>query len=131
MDFAVIRKKFWFKLIKGLFYALLFTLVCVLLLALAMRFTGGNEMVIRIVNCVIRLAAAGVCAFFAVDGEKGLIKGACAGLATALGVYLLFGIMGGGFAVDGGEVVNWACATVAGALFGIIFVNLKNKGRNS
>lgn len=111
---------------KGIIFALIVSLVSVLLFALVLKLVGGaSEAVIGIINGLIRIAAAGAGCFFYCR-EKGLLRGFFMGVSVYFFVYLLFAIISGSWKIGAAQLLNLVITVLAGCIFGVLFSNLKN-----
>lgn len=74
---------------------------------------------------MFKIIAVAVGGLLFIRGEKGFLKGAIAGLASVLLSYVLFGIIGGSFAVNWTFALEIVLGSAAGIITGIIAVNVK------
>lgn len=118
-----IKNKIWFKAIISLAASAIVTLIMLLILA-GIVTIAGSELLVKIFNVLIRLAAAGVCAFILSDGKRALVKGLLAGVVSYLGVFLVFVAFGGMPSVVS-ALINLAFTLVFALIFSVIFVNFK------
>lgn len=125
---AKIQKTHVRSFFKGLAFALVFALGAVLVFALILKIAGGaSELIIRIANSLIRIGAAAVACFFYCREEKGVLRGSFMGFVCFFAIYLLFGILGGGWKWQSGRLLDFVLTVAAGAIFGALFVNLKKR----
>lgn len=120
-----INNNFFLSLVKGLLIGLGACLAIILIFAFVLKFVVIPQQVIIIINGVIKLVSVCIACPFAVNGEKGLIKGAITGLSLIIITYLLFGLISGGLTFGFGTVLEIIYGLVAGGLAGVICVNIK------
>jgi len=125
------RKSVLKSLFLGLVVSILFTLLCMLLLAAALILLHVSDGLLTTLNQVIKLAAVilGTCAAVPRGGEKGLATGTVLALTYSILGYALYLALGGGsFSVRcmlGEMLLGWA----AGAVTGVVRANLQPRGR--
>ena len=119
-----------FRFLKGLIAAALVCMCLLLSLSLVASIFGAGEVVLRIFNIIVRIAAVAVFAFFLSDGNRGILKGLLAGAASFLLILALFSIFSGVKSI-GALALDLLFSCIFGIIFGIIFANLKNKGDNT
>lgn len=111
---------------KGILAALFTALLSVTCCALVLKSIGGaNELVLGVINGIIRIAAAGAgCLFYC--KKRGLLRGLFMGIVVFFAIYALFGIISGSWQFDGGTFLNFAVTVAAACIFGVAFSS-KNK----
>ena len=114
-----------FQIIKSVGISLVFSLFLSVAIACALRFFSVSEKVIYPINQGVKVLAVFVGCLAGVRGEKGLIKGLVAGLLFTALSYLAFSALGGDFSLSWLIFVEVGVAFLAGALSGILAVNLK------
>ncbi|MBQ8657575.1 MAG: TIGR04086 family membrane protein [Clostridia bacterium] len=114
-----------FEVAKASVVALLLSLIGAFIFAVILRFTSLSDKVILPVNQVIKTAAIFFGVLLCVRGEKGLLKGALAGLFATMLSYLAFSAIGGDFSLSWLAVLELLFGVFAGALSGIFAVNIK------
>ena len=125
------RKSVLKSLLLGLVGSILFTLLCMLLLAAALVFLHLSDGLLTTLNQVVKLATVilGTCIAVPCGGEKGLATGTVLALGYSIlgyGLYLALG--GGSFSVRcmlGEMLLGWA----AGAATGAVRANLPARSR--
>lgn len=106
----------------GLIIAILFTLVCMLLLAVALIYLHLPDDRLSLLNQIVKVGAVTLGTCFAVPrgGEKGLATGTLLALLYSTLGYLLYILLGGGeFALRcllGEMLLAWATGAVTGAI---------------
>lgn len=119
------RKDGILQVVKATLAALIFLLVFVIIFTLIIQLASVKASVIKPVNQVFKIIAVAVGGLLFIRGEKGFLKGAIAGLASVLLSYVLFGIIGGSFAVNWTFALEIVLGSAAGIITGIIAVNVK------
>ena len=119
------RKDGILQVVKATLAALIFSLVFVIIFTLIIQLASVKASVIKSVNQVFKIIAVAVGGLLFIRGEKGFLKGAIAGLASVLLSYVLFGIIGGSFAVNWTFALEIVLGSAAGIITGIIAVNVK------
>ncbi len=120
----MLKESFW-QILKATCAAVVFSLAFVLVFTLVIQLASLSSEVIKPVNQVFKILSIAGGGLLFIRGEKGLIKGAAFGLCSVLLCYVLFGIIGGSFAVEWTFVFELLLGAAAGALSGIIAVNVK------
>ena len=125
------RKSILKSLVLGLAGSILFTLLCILLLAAALVLLHVPDEMLTTLNQLIKIAAVilGTCIAVPRGGEKGLVTGTVLALFYSVLGYVLFILLGGGnFSVRcllGEILMAWA----AGAATGTVRANLPGRSR--
>ena len=119
------RKDGILQVVKATLAALIFSLVFVIIFTLIIQLASVKASVIKPVNQVFKIIAVAVGGLLFIRGEKGFLKGAIAGLASVLLSYVLFGIIGGSFAVNWTFALEIVLGSAAVIITGIIAVNVK------
>ena len=126
------RKTILKSLILGLICSIVFTLLCMLILAAALILLRFPDNLLTTLNQIVKLAAVviGTCASVPRGGEKGLVTGTVLGLFYSVLGYVLFILLGeGSFSIRcllGEIMLAWA----AGAVTGAIRANLPSRSRS-
>ena len=116
---------FFSSVIKGVFTALITTLLGVLIFAFIIKIAMLPSGVIKAVNQFIKVLAIFLGGAFFVKGKAGLIKGALIGAISTAVTFLLFGLFGVGVSFGASFFLELLFGTIVGGLSGIIAVNLK------
>ena len=111
--------------VKGVVVALIFSMICVLLFALAIDLFSLPLSVIKPVNLILKILAVVIGTLFAVKDNKGLFKGIIMGLAISFSAFLLFGTIGGEIEFSLPFLWELLLGMVVGAISGIASVALK------
>ena len=121
------RKEVALQVVKSTLAAIIFSLVFVLIFTLIVQLASLSVGVIKPVNQVFKILAISVGCLIFVRGEKGFLKGGIAGLCSVLLTYVLFGIIGGSFAIKWTFIFEILLGIAAGVITGIIAVNIKKR----
>lgn len=117
-----------FQVIKATLAATIFSLVCVLIFSFIIGLFSMSADIIKPVNQVFKIIAIAIGGILFIRGGRGLIKGAIYGVCAVLVTYLLFAVISSSFAVSWLFALEIVLGAVAGAISGIIGVNIKGKG---
>ena len=123
MERSYERKEFTREVIKGGGFALIVTLVSVIIFALVLDLFGVPEGVIKPINQVIKLISVFTGCLFAVRGEKGFLKGLIIGIIASISSALIFGLVSGAISPLG-ILIDAVCSAVMGMISGAITVNI-------
>ena len=111
--------------VKGVVIALIFSMVGALLFALVIDLFSLPLSVIKPVNLILKILAVIIGTLFAVEGNKGLLKGVIMGLLISFSAFLLFGSIGGEISFSLPFLWELLLGAVVGAISGITSVALK------
>ena len=117
-----------FQVIKATLAATIFSLVCVLIFSFIIGLFSLSAGIVKPVNQVFKIIAIAIGGILFIRGGRGLIKGAIYGVCAVLVTYLLFAVISSSFAVSWLFALEIVLGAVAGAISGIIGVNIKGKG---
>lgn len=117
-----------FQVIKATLAATIFSLVCVLIFSFIIGLFSLSADIIKPVNQVFKIVAIALGGILFIRGGRGLIKGAIYGVCAVLVTYLLFAVISSSFAVSWLFALEIVLGAVAGAISGVIGVNIKGKG---
>ena len=113
--------------LKAVLFATLISLALVLIFAIVIRFANVENKVIMPVNVAIKILSLLVGVLLAFKNpQNGLVKGAISGLLYMLFTFLIFSALNG-FNDVTFSWIDLITLPVAGAISGIIKVNLKAK----
>ena len=93
-------------------------------------FTGASDWLLRVINLLVRIFAVGVCVFLCMPQSKGILYGGIAGLVSAIFMQFTFLALSAKFSVSE-FLINGLFCVIFGAIFGIIWVNLKNRAKST
>ena len=116
-----------FQVLKGAFFALVFSLLYTVIFAVILRFVPLGDKVVYPVNQVVKLVCIVGATLLCVRGEKGFFKGGGIGLIFTALSYLAFAAIGGNFSLSWLIIVEIAAAFLAGGLAGSLAVNTKKE----
>ena len=114
-----------FQIIKGAALALATSLLAAIVFASILRVTELPDAIIYPVNQTLKVLAVCLGTIAFVRGDKGFIKGGAIGLIFTALSYLTFSAIGGNFSLSGFVVAELLLNVAAGAVGGIIAVNVK------
>ncbi len=117
------------NVIKGSFWGVAFSLVCVLIFAFVIKFTSISENVIQPVNQIIKGASI-LFACFVVGKhvqKQGWIVGIFTGLLYTFLAYIIFSILDGSFSFGLNVLNDIVFGSVMGMIAGIICISLRKK----
>ncbi len=113
--------------LKAVLFATLISLALVLIFAIVIRFANVENKVIMPVNVAIKILSLLVGVLLAFKNQQnGLVKGAISGLVYMLFTFLIFSALSG-FKDVTFSWIDLITLPVAGAISGIITVNLKSR----
>jgi putative membrane protein (TIGR04086 family) len=116
----------FFQVVKGVVFALAFSLLSAIIFASVLRFSGLSDKVIYPVNQTLKVLSAFLGAVFFVRGEKGLVKGVAIGLLFTALSYLTFSAIGGDFSLSWWIIAELVLSALAGVVGGVIGVNIRH-----
>ena len=114
-----------FPIVKAVLLSLAVSLLASVVFAVILRAASWGEGVIYPVNQIVKVISIALGALVFVRGEKGWLKGGAVGLLFTALSYLAFSALGGDFSLSWLIFVEVGVAFLAGALSGILAVNLK------
>lgn len=116
-------------LVKGILFSLIFTVFAVFVLALVYKFVSLSDVFIKVANQTIKILsiALGVKIALKKNKSKGLPKGIIVGVLYTILSFLLFSLLAHSFSFSLSLMTDIIFAGLIGLIFGILFVNLKNK----
>lgn len=119
------------QVLKGSIFAVFITVVSILLFALIIKLTNLPTAVIKPVNQVIKIVSVLIGTIFAFrkDKTQGLFKGILIGLVYTLLSFLVFSALDGSFNIKWSILNDLLFSGIAGAISGIIAVNIGKKNR--
>ena len=115
----------FFTLVKGVGAALGCSLLSTVILACLLRFGALPDKAIYPINQVLKVVFVAASAILFVRGEKGWLQGGIMGLLFTALSYVTFSAIGGDFSLSWLAIVELILAFFAGALGGVIGVNLR------
>ena len=115
-----------FQIVKSVLAALAVCIVGAVAFAFLLRFTAIPDKAILPVNETLKAAAIFLGSLGFIKGEKGLLKGAIAGVFTVMLSYLAFSALGGDFSLSWLIVAELFFGALVGGASGIAAVNFKS-----
>lgn len=117
------------KGLKGGLIATAISLILILIFAFIIKIIGISDNLISPINQVIKTISILIGIIFALKDkqEKGLICGVVTGLIYTIIAFVVFSILNGCFAFDKSLFNDILFGAIAGAICGILIVNLKHK----
>lgn len=123
-----LNKYFFFDILRATAIAVIVSLVTVLVFSLIVNLTNVNEKIILPINEAIKVISILTGCFIGFRQPKqGALKGAVGGLLYTFLSILIFGIISHSVKFNALSLVDVALGIVAGAISGIIVVNVKRK----
>ncbi len=119
------RETDWFRIWKGVGVAFGISLLVTVVLAALLQGVGFSTKVLYTVNQTVKVFAVVLGALLFVKGERGWLQGVVIGLLFTGVSYLAFSAIGGDFSTSWLIVAELALAAFAGAVGGIVAVNVK------
>ena len=116
----------FFTIAKGVGLALACSFLALLTFAGLLSAVTLSDTIIYPVGQTIKVVSIVIGTLAFVRGEKGWFKGGAIGLLFAALSYLLFSVLGGDFSLSWLILLELFLSVFAGALGGIIAVNIKN-----
>lgn len=111
---------------KAVLFALVVSIVCVLIYAIVVKFLMVSDTAILIGNTVIKLVSILLGTFLAFRrAENGVIKGAVVGVLYAVVSHFVFSALSGSKLFAGLDLLGFVFCMVVGAISGIIAVNVR------
>ena len=122
-------KNTFVNILKGVMFALGFTIVAVLLLAIVYKFVNISDLLIKIINQIIKIVSIALGVFICLknDKSKGLLKGAIIGAVYTVIAFFVFSILVSTFSFSLSLIYDVLFASIIGLIVGIIFVNIRGK----
>lgn len=118
-------QNFFSNVLKGALFAIIVSLISILIFAFIIKVAYLNSGVIKAVNQFIKILSVFLACTFCLGDRVGLIGGAFIGLIYTLVTYLLFALFLGQTNFGLTFIIEIIFMVVIGAVSGIISVNLK------
>ena len=116
-----------FQVAKSVLASVLISLAFVLIFTVFIQLFNLSSGVIRPVNQVFKILAVVGGGLLFIRGDKGLIKGAIYGVLAIFLTFLIFGAIAGTISMTWKFAVELLIGGVAGAITGVLAVNMKRK----
>ncbi len=127
MENSKIKDGFIIQIIKGVFTALIATLIAVFIFGGIVKLASLNSGVIKAVNQFIKVLSVFLGCIFSLKENKGLLKGLFVGALSAVLTNLVFALICGQINFGLSFFLDLGFTSVIGAICGIVSVNIKNK----
>ena len=113
-------------IVKGAFWGVAFSLLCILIFAFILKYTNISEGVIQPVNQVIKGLSLLIACFVTSRqvNKNGWLVGLLVGLLYTLLTYIVFSILNGGFSFGLPLLFDTLFGTIGGMIAGIICISL-------
>lgn len=118
-------KKSVFQVIKASCASVIFVLIYALVFALIIQLFSLPSEVIKPTNQVFKIISVAFGGLLFIREDKGLITGAVFGATSVIANHILFSILACSFSLGWTFVIELLLGAVAGAITGIIAVNIK------
>ena len=123
-----INKHFFLDIVRTTIIAVIISLVLVLVFALIVNLVEVGEKVILPVNQAIKVISILASCFVGFkENKQGAFKGALSGLCYTLLSVLVFGLISKEISFNLMKLIDVALGIVAGAISGILSVNIRKK----
>lgn len=123
-----LNKKDFFEIFKGVLFAVIISLLTVMLFAVIVKFANLSAKAVRIVNIFLKIISIFFGTLLAIkSGRQGLFKGSVIGLFFVLISYLIFSLINGSFAINPLTAFDIIFCLIAGLLSGIFTVNVRRE----
>ena len=120
------EKRFLLTIIKSVIFAIITTLVCVLIFAILVKLASLGVVIIKSINQFIKIISVFMGCLFNIRGKLGYLQGGISGLFYSILIYLIFSFMGGGAINFSQMMLDSAFMAIIGGISGIIAVNKKS-----
>lgn len=117
------------NIIKGSFWGVAFSLICILIFALIIKFTSISENAIQPINQIIKVLSILFACF--IVGKKikkgGIFVGLFTGMLYTLVAFVIFSILDGSFNLGLNTLNDLTFGGIIGIISGILCINIRNK----
>ncbi len=115
------------QITRGVLVSISISLISILLFAVLLRFINFPDIVIKIINQIIKVLSIlfGVKVTLKRDKTKGLLKGVLLGIIYTITSYLVFSILIASFGFSISFLYDLIFSSIVGLICGVIFVNVK------
>lgn len=116
-------------IVKGSFWGVAFSLLCVLIFAFVLKYTTLSENTIQPINQVIKGLSLLVACFVTSKkiNKKGWLVGLLVGLCYTLVTYIVFSILNGGFSFGLPLLFDTLFGAIGGMIAGIVCISFLKK----
>lgn len=113
------------QVLKAVLAAVIVSLVLCLLFTVIIQLFNLPMTAVKPVNQVFKILSIAVGGLLFIRGDRGLLKGAVYGLAAVIITYFIYALISGTLSMDWKFVIELVLGCVAGAISGVIAVNIK------
>ena len=117
------------SIIKGAFWGVAFSLICILIFALIIKFTSISEKAIFPINQIIKILSILFACF--IVGKKvkkgGLFVGLFTGILYTIVAFVIFSILDGSFSFGLSVLNDLTFGAILGMISGILCINIRNR----
>ena len=117
------------SIIKGAFWGVAFSLICILIFALIIKFTSISEKAIFPINQIIKVLSILFACF--IVGKKvkkgGLFVGLFTGILYTIVAFVIFSILDGSFSFGLSVLNDLTFGAILGMISGILCINIRNR----
>lgn len=116
------KGKMMLRCLKSAFFALVISLVCILIFAFVIKLTGLSDGLIKPINQVIKAVSifGGIFMGLKTDANKRYLKGIFIGIVYTIIAFVVFSILNGGFSFDKSIITDLIFGGAMGAISGVI-----------
>ncbi len=120
------QAKDWLDILLSSLYAVLISIIAVMIFAAILNWVNVSDQAIKIVNISIKIVAIAVgCVLGIKCNRGGIVKGVCVGVIFGMLSWLVFSLIVSEWSWGMSELVDLVCSIGAGAISGIVVVNVK------
>ena len=121
------KSNLFFNILKGVIISLLFTVVCLFIFSCLLVYTNISENLMQPVVIVVTGISILIGSSIGnrTTDKNGILNGAIVGVVYILCIYLISSIINGNFLFNMQSLIMIATGVIAGAVGGIIGVNIK------
>ncbi len=118
----------YLEILKGLTIALIISLILILAMALVVTFVEVSDLVMAIINQVIKVVALLIaCIVSFKEKSQGWKKGLILGVIYMIAAYIIFSLMKGQFAFGWHILFDLIAGAIMGIICGMFAVNLRKR----
>ncbi len=116
------------EIVKGVVFAILISMILIIVLAVIIRFTNIPDKAIMPINQIVKVISIFLGTLIALKGSsKGLIKGLIIGALFSILSYFIFSILSKTLTVGVTTITDLLFSSIIGMLSGLIVVNVTKK----
>lgn len=116
-------------ILKGAFWGVAFSLICILIFAFIIKFTSISENAIQPINQIIKVLSILFACFIARKklNSNGWLSGIFIGICYTILAFLIFSILDGHFSFGLNVLNDLVFGSIIGMISGILCISLKRK----